>query len=102
MLFGYKLHFLNANLAKYRIHESQLTKKRYNDALEKIDHIRSMTLKQLPNELQSKYLTALKNYEKQKPLKVKIQKTIRNIMFKTLPQNTSNKILEFYLIKKSY
>ncbi len=101
LLFEYKLHLVNENLAKYRIHESQLTKKRYNDALEKITQIRLMILKQLHNDLQSKYLIALKNYEKQKPLKTKIQKNIRNLIFDILPQNTSNRILEFYLNKKS-
>lgn len=101
VLFGYQLHFVNENLAKYRIHESQLTKKRYHDALEKIYNIQSMIIKQLPSDLQSKYLTALKNYEKQKPLKIKIRKNIRDMMFMILPRNISNKILEFYLNKKS-
>jgi len=101
ILFGYNLHFVNENLAKYRIHESQLTKKRYDDALEKIDHIRSTIITQLSPDLQTKYLTALKNYKKQKPLKTKIRQNIRDLMFKILPKSTSNKILEIYLNKKS-
>lgn len=101
ILFGYKLHFIDKNLAKYRIHESQLTKKRYYDALEKVDHIRSTIITQLSPDLQTKYLTALKNYQKQKPLKIKLRQNVRDIMFKILPKSTSNKILEIYLNKKS-
>ena len=101
ILFGYNLHFVNENLAKYRIHQSQLTKQRYNDALEKIDNIRSIIISQLSPDLQTKYLAALKNYKKQKPLKIKTRQTIRDFMFKILPKKTSNKILEIYLNKKS-
>jgi len=102
ILFEYKLHFIDENLAKYRIHALQLTKKRYNDALEKIDYIRSMILTQLQPNLQSKYLTALKNYKKQKSLKIKLRQFIRDIMFKILPKKISSKILVIYLNKKSY
>ncbi len=101
LLFDYNLHFVNENLAKYRIHESQLTKQRYDDALEKIEHIRSIILAQLSPDLQSKYVDALKNYKKQKSLKIKLRHNIRDLMFKILPKNASNKILETYLNKKS-
>ena len=101
ILFGYKLHFIDKNLAKYRIHESQLTKKRYYDALEKVDHIRSTITTQLSPDLQTKYLITLKNYQKQKPFKIKLRQNVRDILFKILPKSTSNKILEIYLNKKS-
>ena len=101
ILFNYKLHLLPENLAQYRIHEEQLTKVRYDDALEKIEHIKSLILNQLSPDLKSQYLSALKQYQKQKPLKTRIQKSSRDIIFKILPKIASKKILEIYLNKKS-
>ncbi|MFB5609662.1 MAG: hypothetical protein ACE5Q5_05525, partial [Nitrosarchaeum sp.] len=73
----------------------------YDDALPKIAHIKSMIISQLSPDLQTKYSIALKNYGKQKPFKIKLRQNIRDIMFKVLPPNISNKILEMYLNKKS-
>lgn len=101
LLYDYELHLVNHNLAQYRIHESQLTKKRYDDALEQIDHIKSKIISQLSPDLQTKYLTALENYKKQKPLKTKLRHNLRDLIFKILPKGLSNKILEVYLSKKS-
>lgn len=101
LLFGYELHLVDENLAKYRIHESQLTKQRYDDALEKIDNIKSKIIKQLSPEMQKKYNHSLKNYQKQKPLKTKLKHNTRNVIFTIFPKKISNRILEFYLNKKS-
>ena len=101
VLFNYKLHLLPENLAQYRIHEEQLTKVRYDDALEKIEHIKSLVFDLLSSDLKSQYLSALKQYQKQKPLKTRIRKSSRDIIFKILPKIASKKILEIYLNKKS-
>jgi len=101
LLYDYKLYLVNENLAQYRIHESQLTKKRYDDALEQIEQIKSKTISQLSLHLQMKYLTAVKNYQKQISFKIKVRRNIRNIMFKLLPKSMSNKILGIYLNRKS-
>ncbi|MCV0399552.1 MAG: glycosyltransferase [Nitrosarchaeum sp.] len=101
MIFNFKLHLVPESLAQYRIHKEQLTKKRYDDALEKIEQIKAKTLCKLSPEMKSKYMTALKKYQKQKSLKTKIKKFSRTMLFKTLPKKTSNKILETYLNKKS-
>jgi teichuronic acid biosynthesis glycosyltransferase TuaG len=101
LLYGYDLYLVNENLAQYRIHESQLTKKRYDYALEQIEHIKSKIISQLSPDLQMKYVTAVKNYQKQIPFKIKVRRNIRNIMFKLLPKIMSNKILGIYLNRKS-
>ena len=101
LLYDYKLYLVNENLAQYRIHESQLTKKRYDDALEQIEQIKSKTISQLSLHLQMKYLTAVKNYQKQISFKIKVRRNIRNIMFKLLPKSMSNKFLGIYLNRKS-
>jgi teichuronic acid biosynthesis glycosyltransferase TuaG len=101
LLFGYELYFVNDNLAKYRIHDLQLTRQRFDDALKKIDQIRSKIIKQLSPEIQKKYYISLKNYQKQKPLKIRLKHNIRNLMFSFLPKTITNRILEIYLNKKS-
>jgi len=101
IIFNFKLHLVSENLAQYRIHTEQLTKKRYDDALEKTKQIKSKILCRLSPDLKSKYLLELKKYQKKKPLKTKIRHLSRDILFKSLPKKTSNKILERYLNKKS-
>ena len=100
ILFDYKLHLIDENLAQYRIHESQLTKTRYGDSLEQIDFIRSKIIKQLSPALQTKYRDALKKYQKQKPLKIKIRRQVRDVIFSILPKNASNRILQTYMKRK--
>ena len=100
ILFDYKLHLIDDNLAQYRIHESQLTKTRYGDSLEQIDFIRSKIIKQLSPALQTKYRDALKKYQKQKPLKIKIRRQVRDVIFSILPKNASNRILQTYMKRK--
>ena len=100
ILFHYKLHLIDENLAQYRIHASQLTKKRYGDSLEQIDFIRSKIIKQLSPVLQAKYRDALKKYQKQKPLKIKIRRKIRDVMFSLLPKNIFSRILQIYMERK--
>ena len=100
VLFDYKLHLIDENLAQYRIHESQLTKTRYGDSLEQIDFIRSKIIRQLSPALQTKYRDALKKYQKQKPLKIKIRRKIRDVMFSILPKNAFNRILQTYMKRK--
>lgn len=101
LLYGYELYLVNHNLAQYRVHESQLTKKRYDKGLEQIKHIKSKVISQLSSDLQMKYLGAVKNYQKQISFKIKFRRNSRNIMFKILPKSISNKILGIYLNKKS-
>ena len=100
VLFDYKLHLTDENLAQYRIHESQLTKTRYGDSLEQINFIRSKIIKQLSPALQTKYRDALKKYRKQKPLKIKIRRQVRDVIFSILPKNASNRILQTYMKRK--
>lgn len=102
IIFNFKLHLVPETLAQYRIHTEQLTKKRYDDALEKINQIKLKILNTLSPEVKSEYMLALKQYQKQKPFKTKLRKLSRDILFKTLPKKTSNKILGTYLNKKSY
>lgn len=101
LLFNYELYLLPENLAQYRIHSSQLTKVRYDDALEKIKQIKSLVINQLSDETKTNYLSSLKQYQKQKTLKTRIRTSSRDLMFKILPKSYSKKILEKYLNRKN-
>ncbi len=100
LLHGCRMRLVNENIAKYRMHFSQLTQRRYNDALEQISHIKSLVLDRLPDDQRIKYVNALKKYEKTKPASTRIRRMLRNSMFRFLPKSTSDKILKTYLNNK--
>lgn len=102
VLYGYTLHLIPKNLAKYRVHEQQLTKKKFDVNLKQSQTIKSFIQKQILSDQKTKYLEALREYQKQKPLNVRIRRQIRDVMFRILPKSASNKILETYLNKKKY
>ena len=95
-----RLQLIPKILCKYRIHETQLTAKKMDKALENANEIRRHILNQLDKEELEKYSVALKKFKNAKPLAVRARHGIRNIMFKILPKSTSNKILQEYLKRK--
>ena len=100
VLYGYTLHLIPKNLAKYRVHEQQLTKKKFDVNLKQSQTIKSFIQKQILGDQKTKYLEALREYQKQKPLNVRIRRQIRDVMFRVLPKSVSAKILESYLKNK--
>ncbi|MDE2588245.1 MAG: glycosyltransferase, partial [Patescibacteria group bacterium] len=96
-----KLHLVSQKLARYRIHEGQLTKTKINESLEHADFIRSLILNKLSTDKRNLYLKALKKYQKQKPMSVRIRRQIRDIMIHVLPKNVSDSIIRSYMDKKS-
>jgi glycosyltransferase involved in cell wall biosynthesis len=95
-----RLHLVPKILAKYRIHETQLTAKKMDKALENANEIRKHILNQLDKEELEKYNVALKKFRNTKSFSVRVRHDIRNIMFKILPKSTSDKILQEYLKRK--
>ena len=95
-----RLHLVPKILAKYRIHETQLTAKKMDKALENANEIRKYILNQLDKEELEKYNVALKKFRNAKSFSVRVRHDIRNTMFKILPKSTSDKILQEYLKRK--
>ena len=94
-----RLHLVPKILAKYRIHETQLTQSKIGESLEKAEEIRQKILKKIdPNE-QKKYIAALKEIKKRKPTSVKMRHMLRDSLYKILPKSTSNNILKLYFQK---
>lgn len=102
LLYRCMLHLIPHNIAKYRIHESQLTKKKIEESLKHADLVRNVVLDKLSTDQKIKYLSALKKYKKQKSMKVRIRRQIRDIMFRVLPKNVSGIVLQTYLNRKKY
>ena len=94
-----RLHLVPKTLAKYRVHETQLTQSKIGEALEKAEKIREMVLKKLDLNEQKKYQAALKKFKNKKPLLVKIRHTLRDTMFRVLPKSTTENVIKLYLKK---
>jgi len=100
ILNKFRLHLVPKTLAKYRIHDTQITAQKMDKALNNADKIRKCILDYLDKGEREKYNAALKKYNNSKSLAIKIRHSIRDIMFKILPKSTSNTILQEYLKRK--
>jgi len=101
LLHECKMHLVPEILANYRIHEGQLTKKKMGESLIHVNLIRNMVLDKLPTEERLAYIRAWKKYKKQKPMKVRVRRKIRDIMFPILPKSVSSSILRIYMNRKN-
>jgi glycosyltransferase involved in cell wall biosynthesis len=97
IIHGCKLHLIPKKLARYRLHEGQLTKKKIDESLEHVESIRSLVLSKLSADKKKLYLDALNKYKKQKPINVRIRRKIRDIMVRVLPKNVSGSIIQSYV-----
>ena len=82
--------------AKYRVHETQLTKILHDDSIKNAEKIRKKILDSLDFSQKEKYEIALKQVKKKMPLGVRIKLVLKNTMFKVLPNSTAKKILIKY------
>lgn len=101
LLHGCNMHLVPQILANYRVHEGQLTKKKMDESLAHANLIRNLVLDKLPIEEKRRYLVALKKYKKQKPIKIRIRRQVRDIMFRVLPKDMSTRILQIYMDRKN-
>ncbi|KFM14536.1 glycoprotein 3-alpha-L-fucosyltransferase [Marine Group I thaumarchaeote SCGC RSA3] len=99
VLHNFRLHLVPKILAKYRIHEKQLTKVKLGKSLENSRKIRNMILEKLNPEDRNQYEIALEKIKKNKPLKVRLRRSIRDTMIKKLPKSISDKVLKTYMTK---
>ena len=100
LLYGCRLHLIPQNLAKYRVHNEQLTHTKVDETLSHANYVRSFVLNKLAKNKKSEYETALKKYYKQKPLGIKIRRRIRDVMFSVLPKKVYDRIIQMYMKRK--
>ena len=100
LLHGCRLQLVPKILAKYRVHENQLTQTMIGKSLEKAEKIRRCALDKLDPPEREKYEIALKQYKKNKPIVTKSRRFLRKSMSKVLPKQVSDKILKIYRGRK--
>lgn len=94
------LYLVPKILAKYRMHEKQLTKKNIAISLSQTNSIRKFILDRLSLEERKKYEKAIKKYQKTKPLITRSRHVLRDIMVKALPKSIFASILKSYMSMK--
>ncbi len=92
-----RLHLIPKTLAKYRVHQKQLTKEKAAISLDQTNKIRKFILDKIPPEERTKYEKAIKEYQKTKPLVSRSRHMLRDIMFRVLPKSVSGSILKSYM-----
>ena len=103
LLFNCKLILVPKKTLRYRIHFDSLSSTKLVYRFEKHTEIRSLILNQLTKDKKEQFLSALKNYKKTLPLKIRIRSTLRDILIKSIPENIFHKILYLYMkIKNKY
>jgi len=100
-LFGHdiELYLIPEVLASYRKHPEQLTNRRGAELFITVQKIREKNLNLLPIPMQKQILHMVDELDK-KPLKVKIRRKIRNIIFSIMPTKFNNKLLATYQERK--
>jgi len=99
LIYNCRLHLVPKILARYRVHDTQLSEKKMNLALAKAEEIRKMILNQLEPIQRQKYEIALRQKKKEKPLTIRTRHTLRDIMLKVFPKSVSDKIIKAYFKK---
>ena len=94
-----RLHLIPKILAKYRVHEAQLTQSKIGESIHKANDIRGMILEKIEANEQKKYKMALKEIKKKKPTLVKIRHSIRDSMIRIFPKTVTDNILKIYFEK---
>lgn len=96
LLYNCRLYLISTNTLQYRIHDKQITNQMFEKNLRYSNLVRERILEEISSEQRKKYLIALKKYQKQKPVYIRIRRMTRDIMFEILPESLSNKVLRLY------
>ncbi len=99
ILFGTRFHLVPESLLKYRIHTNQLSHKNISKTLSYLSEIKNQVLSQLDESKKEQYLSALKEYDKKKPLAKKTMELGLKLATNTLPDWLTDRLLVFYLNK---
>jgi hypothetical protein len=96
-----RLYLVPKKLARYRLHEEQLTQKRFSKTSHHAQFVRDLILKRLPENERNQYLDALRIYKRKKPKQVILKGLIVDTMIKFLPERISEFIMQTYLKRKT-
>ncbi len=96
ILHNCRIQLVPKKIAKYRIHQGNITKAKVKKSLEHTNQIRNTVLAKLDHKQRTKYKNALKIYNKNKSLTEKGKYFVRYHLFKVLPTSISNRLIDAY------
>jgi len=99
ILYGVRFYLISKILLKYRIHTNQLSHQNTLKSLSYLSEIRNQILSELDKSKRDQYLTALKEYNKKKPLPKKTMELGLRLTTYTLPDWVTDRLIIFYLNK---
>lgn len=96
ILHNCRLHLIPKILAKYRIHQGQMTKSNIKKSIEQAEMVRKNMLDKIGPEKRKQYEIALQIYKKKKPFVNKCKDFMRYTIFRVLPEPISVTLRNFY------
>ncbi len=99
VLHGFRLHLIPKSLAKYRVHEAQLTHVKFGKSISQDVKIRKKILMQLDPDERHLYKIAVKKFQRTKPFRVRFRRFYRDLMINVFGERISEKILRFYMTR---
>jgi len=94
-----RFYLIEKPLLQYRIHSEQLSHKNISNTLSFLSEVKNQILSKVDDSTKEKYLKALNDYKKEKPLAKKTMDFGLKIIKDSLPDWATDKILVFYLNK---
>jgi len=99
ILHDIKFHLVTKSLLKYRVHSNQLSHSSITNSLSYLADVRNQILSKLDSSKKEQYQTALKKFQKEKPLTKKTMELGLKIASNALPESITDRLLLFYLNK---
>lgn len=96
LLHGCRLHLVPRNIARYRVHEAQLTRTRSGEIDEKNDRIRGMVLSRLPAGDRERYAVAASRVRLPSHFPDRIRAAARRALFACMPDSAAKKVVGRY------
>jgi len=94
-----RFYLIEKPMIKYRVHQNQLSHQKITSSLKNLEIVKEKILSELSEEKQNQYRKSLKNFRKKKPIFKKSMESGLKLISAILPDNTTDKILVFYLNK---
>ena len=96
LLHGCRLHLVPRNIARYRVHEAQLTRTRAGEIGEKNDRIRDMVLSRLPAGDRERYRDAASRVRLPSHFPDRVRVVARRALFSCMPDSAAEKMVRRY------
>jgi len=99
IIYKVRFYLIEKPLLQYRIHSEQLSHKNISNTLSFLSEVQNQILSHVDDSTKEKYLKALLDYKKKKPLPKKTMELSLKIIKDSLPDWATDKILVLYLNK---